>query len=45
MEALKDAANQDIVTNAEWVWVADVDEFLNIHVGDHTIPRPDRRLR
>ncbi len=38
MEALKDAANQDIVTNAEWVWVADVDEFLNIHVGDHTIP-------
>ncbi|UYV39053.1 glycosyltransferase family 2 protein [Rhodobacteraceae bacterium D3-12] len=38
MEALKDAAKQEIVTEADWVWVADVDEFLNIHVGDHTIP-------
>ncbi len=38
MEALKDARNQAIVTEADWVWVADVDEFLNIHVGDHTIP-------
>jgi hypothetical protein len=38
MEALKHAASQDIVTGADWVWVADVDEFLNIHVGDHTIP-------
>jgi hypothetical protein len=38
MEALKHAAKQEIVTEADWVWVADVDEFLNIHVGDHTIP-------
>jgi hypothetical protein len=38
MEALQHAASQDIVTGADWVWVADVDEFLNIHVGDHTIP-------
>lgn len=38
MEALKDARKQDVVINADWVWVADVDEFLNIHVGDHTIP-------
>ena len=38
MEALKDAARQDCVQSADWVWVADVDEFLNIHVGDHTIP-------
>jgi len=38
MEALKDARHQDIVTEADWVWIADVDEFLNIHVGDHTIP-------
>lgn len=38
MEALKDAAQQDIVRDADWVWIADVDEFLNIHVGDHTIP-------
>jgi hypothetical protein len=38
MEALKDAAKQDIVQTADWVWIADVDEFLNIHVGDHTIP-------
>ncbi|MEO0939696.1 MAG: glycosyltransferase family 2 protein [Pseudomonadota bacterium] len=38
MEALKDAAKQDVVRVADWVWVADVDEFLNIHVGDGTIP-------
>lgn len=38
MEALKDAAHQDIVTDADWVWIADVDEFLNIHCGAHTIP-------
>ncbi|KPP88724.1 MAG: Glycosyl transferase family 2 [Rhodobacteraceae bacterium HLUCCO07] len=38
MEALKDARKHEIVTGADWVWVADVDEFLNIHVGDHTIP-------
>ena len=38
MEALKHAATQEVVTGADWVWVADVDEFLNIHVGDHTIP-------
>ena len=38
MEALKDAKRQPIIENADWVWVADVDEFLNIHVGDHTIP-------
>ncbi|WP_192967013.1 glycosyltransferase family 2 protein [Phycobacter azelaicus] len=38
MEALKDARRHDIITKADWVWVADVDEFLNIHVGDHTIP-------
>ncbi|WP_425070939.1 glycosyltransferase family 2 protein [Sagittula sp. S175] len=38
MEALKDSAHQKVVKQADWVWVADVDEFLNIHVGDHTIP-------
>lgn len=38
MEALKDAKKQDCVLEADWVWIADVDEFLNIHVGDHTIP-------
>lgn len=38
MEALKDAAHQAVVQNADWLWVADVDEFLNIHVGDHSIP-------
>ncbi|SIS91134.1 Glycosyl transferase family 2 [Roseivivax lentus] len=38
MEALKDAAHQSVVKAADWVWIADVDEFLNIHVGDHTIP-------
>lgn len=38
MEALKDAAKQKVVKQTDWVWIADVDEFLNIHVGDHTIP-------
>ncbi|SFU05352.1 glycosyltransferase family 2 protein [Sedimentitalea nanhaiensis] len=38
MEALKDARRQQVVTAADWVWIADVDEFLNIHAGDHTIP-------
>ncbi|MFK7755210.1 MAG: glycosyltransferase family 2 protein [Sedimentitalea sp.] len=38
MEALKNARKQDVVVDADWVWIADVDEFLNIHVGDHTIP-------
>jgi len=38
MEALKDARRQAVVANADWVWIADVDEFLNIHVGVHTIP-------
>lgn len=38
MEALKHASNQFVVADADWVWIADVDEFLNIHAGDHTIP-------
>jgi hypothetical protein len=38
MEALKDARQQELVRQADWVWIADVDEFLNIHAGDHTIP-------
>ena len=36
MEALKDAKAQSVVENADWVWIADVDEFPNIHVGDHS---------
>ncbi|MEH6644251.1 glycosyltransferase family 2 protein [Sulfitobacter sp.] len=36
MEALKDAKKQEVVQDADWVWVADVDEFPNIHVGDHS---------
>lgn len=38
MEALKDARKQAVVAEADWVWIADVDEFLNIHVAEHTIP-------
>ena len=38
MEALKDAQGQPVVTGADWVWIADVDEFLNIRVGQGTIP-------
>ncbi|NNE52378.1 MAG: glycosyltransferase family 2 protein [Sulfitobacter sp.] len=38
MQALKKARGHPLVRKADWVWIADVDEFLNIHVGDHTIP-------
>ena len=38
MEALKDALRQDLVRQSDWIWVADVDEFLNIHTGKGTIP-------
>lgn len=38
MEALKDAPQQGVVKSADWVWVADVDEFLNVKVGGGTIP-------
>ncbi len=38
MQALKASPAQPVIRDADWVWVADVDEFLNIHVGDHTIP-------
>lgn len=36
MEALKDAKRQSLVQQADWIWIADVDEFPNIHVGDHS---------
>lgn len=38
MEALKAAARAPEVQAADWVWIADVDEFLSIHAGDGTIP-------
>ncbi len=38
MQALKAARRHPLIRKTDWVWVADVDEFLNIHVGDHTIP-------
>jgi hypothetical protein len=31
--ALKQAENLNVVENADWVFVCDADEFLNIHVG------------
>ncbi len=34
--ALKDAVNHPLVTGADWVLTIDVDEFVNIHVGDGT---------
>ncbi|MGB3244489.1 MAG: glycosyltransferase family 2 protein [Sulfitobacter sp.] len=38
MQALKAARRHPLIKQADWVWVADVDEFLNIHVGNHSIP-------
>lgn len=36
--ALKKAGKLDIVKQADWILPIDVDEFVNIHVGDGTIP-------
>ena len=35
--ALKAAAKMDVVQQADWLLPLDVDEFVNIHVGDHTL--------
>ncbi len=35
--AMKDAANREIVKSADWILPLDVDEFVNIHVGDRTL--------
>ena len=35
--ALKTAAKMDQVQRADWILPLDVDEFVNIHVGDHTL--------
>lgn len=38
MEALKDASHRPFLRDADWMWVTDVDEFLNIRTGEGTIP-------
>lgn len=38
MTALKAASNENIIKDADWVFVTDVDEFLNISVGEGRIP-------
>lgn len=35
--ALRIARRLDVVKNADWLYVTDADEFLNIHVGDHSV--------
>lgn len=37
MEALRHARKHPLVTKADWLWNADVDEFLNIKVGNGQI--------
>ncbi len=36
--ALKAAAKLPITQEADWILPLDVDEFVNVHVGDHTLP-------
>lgn len=36
--ALKQADKMQLVKEAEWLLPLDVDEFVNVHVGDHTLP-------
>ncbi len=35
--ALRRARRLDVVQQAEWLYVTDADEFLNIHVGNHKV--------
>ncbi len=35
--AMKAAAKMDMVKRADWLLPLDVDEFVNIHAGDHTL--------
>ena len=36
--ALKTASRHPLVKNADWILTLDVDEFMNIHAGDGTLP-------
>lgn len=36
--ALKLASRHPVLTGADWAIVLDIDEYLNIHMGDRTIP-------
>ena len=36
--ALKSADRHPLVKSADWVMVLDIDEFVNLHVGDGTLP-------
>lgn len=36
--ALKRADRHDAVQGADWLLALDIDEFVNIHAGDHTLP-------
>ncbi|WGV16653.1 glycosyltransferase family 2 protein [Fuscovulum ytuae] len=36
--ALKTAAAHPLTKSADWILVCDIDEFVNIHVGNRTIP-------
>ncbi|WP_053079070.1 glycosyltransferase family 2 protein [Puniceibacterium sp. IMCC21224] len=42
--ALKRADRSDPVAKADWLLPMDIDEFVNVHVGDHTIPALLRAL-
>ena len=35
--AIRRAQRLDVVRKAEWLYVTDADEFLNIHCGDHSV--------
>lgn len=36
--AMKRADNHPLVREADWLMALDIDEFVNIHAGDHTLP-------
>ena len=37
-QALKLAAHHPLIRVADWITVIDIDEFINIHAGDRTLP-------
>ncbi|MCX7287933.1 MAG: glycosyltransferase family 2 protein [Rhodobacterales bacterium] len=37
-QALNEASRHPLVTSADWLITCDIDEFINIHVGDRRLP-------
>lgn len=43
--ALNRAAKTDVIQSVDWIVALDIDEFVNIHVGDHSLNALTRAVR